>query len=117
VSKLQLPEGLPIVRLWAEDYTDWEGEDALMVHAILPEGLEVERVTGRDVNDAKSAIRDSLRAAGVTVFAYITMYKQSEVDEIEEDDEPIWESLLAQSEWLIGIGEDSGRSRQQSQRD
>jgi hypothetical protein len=87
VSKLQLPEGLPIVRLWAEDYTDWEGEDALMVHAILPEDLEVEKVKGRDVSFAKSAIRDSLRAAGVTVFPYITMYKQSEADENSEDAE------------------------------
>jgi hypothetical protein len=85
LGKLQLPDGLPIVRLWAEDYTDWQGEDALMVHAILPEELEVEKVAGRDVILTKSAIRDSLRAAGVTVFPYITMYKQSEADEDSQD--------------------------------
>jgi hypothetical protein len=80
-----LPESVPIVRLWAEDYSDWEGNDALMVHAILPEDLEVERVKGRDFSLAKAAIRDSLRAQGVSVFPYITMYKASEADENSEN--------------------------------
>jgi hypothetical protein len=86
LKTLQLPSGVPIVRLWAEEYLDSSGEDALLVHAILPEDLDVERVRGRDIGQAQTAIRDSLRAQGITVFPYIEMYKASEAD--ENSDEP-----------------------------
>jgi hypothetical protein len=85
LKAIDLPESVPIVRLWAEDYSDWEGNDTLMVHAILPEDFAVERVKGRDFSLAKAAIRESLRAQGVSVFPYITMYKASEAE--EESDE------------------------------
>lgn len=87
LQTLQLPASVPIVRLWAEDYTDWEGEDALMVHAILPEELDVGQLKGRELNIATSAIRDSLRSQGITVFPYITMYKASEAEEDSEGNE------------------------------
>ena len=87
LKRLKLPASVPIVSLWAEDYTDWEGEDALMVHVILPEDLDVEQLKGREVNMATSAIRDSLRSQGITVFPYITMYKASEAEEDSEGTE------------------------------
>lgn len=85
LETIALPDSVPLVRLWAEDYSDWGGNDALMVHAILPEDLAVEQVSGRDFSLAKAAIRDSLRAQGISVFPYITMYKASEAEEEAEE--------------------------------
>ena len=87
LNTLRLPAGIPIVRLWAEDYTSWQGDDALMVHAILPEDLDIKQVTGRDINLAKEAIRDSIWSQGVTVFPYIKMYKASEAQQVTEETE------------------------------
>jgi hypothetical protein len=87
LKRLKLPASVPIVRLWAEDYTDWEGEDALMVHAIVPEELDVDQVKGRDVSMTTTAIRESLRSQGITAFPYIKMYKASEVEEVSGESE------------------------------
>ena len=85
LKTLKPPPAIPIVRLWAEDYTNWQGEDALMVHAILAEDLDVDQVKGRDVGLTKMAIHDSLQSQGITVFPYIRMYKASEVEDDSEE--------------------------------
>lgn len=81
LSKLSLPASLPVVRLEAQDYTDSLGEPSLRILAVLDESVDVEHFSGDDVGQFKRAIRDSLRSHGITVFPYVFLAKQSELDE------------------------------------
>jgi hypothetical protein len=87
LKTLSLPPGLPVTRLEVEDYTDADGEPALRVLAVIEESVVVEQVNGRDVVAMKSAIRDSLRQRGITLFPYVFIAKQSELDEEENEEE------------------------------
>ncbi|MCC7422284.1 MAG: hypothetical protein IT428_18555 [Planctomycetaceae bacterium] len=76
---LALPTGGPrILRLEVEEYVDHSGDDALRVWAILPNDVDVEGLTGRWVVDFKGAIRDALRAQGISLFPYISIAPESE---------------------------------------
>jgi hypothetical protein len=44
----------------------------------LPNDVDVEGLTGRWVVDFKGAIRDALRAQGISLFPYISIAPESE---------------------------------------
>lgn len=81
LKNLSLPASLPVLRVETEEYTDWEGEPALRVLVVVPESVDPEKVSGADVGDLKFAIRTALRQHGVTLFPYIFLASQSELDE------------------------------------
>lgn len=85
IKNLSIPSALPVVRVEAKDYTDSTGEPSLRVLVVLEESVDVENVTGKAVGELKSAIRDSLRKHGVSLFAYIFLAKPSELAETDED--------------------------------
>ncbi len=72
-----------MVAVEAEDYTDSTGEPALRILVTLDEAADVESLPGEAIGKLKSAIRDSLRRHGVTVFPYIFLAKPSELAEAE----------------------------------
>ena len=86
LEKLKLPPNPKVVEVRVEDYVDTSGEDALRVLVILDEQVEVEKVTGREVINLKTAIRDQVRALGVELWPYISLAKQSELDEKDSEE-------------------------------
>jgi hypothetical protein len=85
--KSELPVNPRIVDIRVEDYVDTDGEDALRVTVILDEGVQVENVKAEDTIALKSAIRQRIREQGVDLWPYIRLAKQSELDELDEEDE------------------------------
>ena len=83
--KSNLPRNPRVVDIRVEDYVDTDGEDALRVTVILDERVNVEKVSGQDVTDLKTAIRDRIRGLGVELWPYIHLVKQSELDEKDEE--------------------------------
>ncbi len=81
---LSLPRIPPVVAVEAEDYTDSSGEPALRVLVTLDETADVENFSGDGIRKLKSAIHDSLRRHGVTVFPYIFLAKPSELAEADD---------------------------------
>lgn len=81
---LSLPPSPRVVAVEAEEYTDSSGEPALRVLVTLDEATDVEGLPGDAIGKLKSAIRDSLRQHGVTVFPYIFLAKPSELAETDE---------------------------------
>ena len=57
----------------------------MRVTVILDERVNVEKVSGQDVTDLKTAIRDRIRGLGVELWPYIHLVKQSELDEKDEE--------------------------------
>lgn len=82
---LKLPPSIPVTRLEVEDYTDWDGEPAIRVLAVLDESVDVEKVSGAAAGDFKDAIHDSLRKHGITLFPYVFFAKPSELAETDEE--------------------------------
>lgn len=89
VSKMRskLPRQPKVVDIRVEDYVDTDGEDALRVRVILDESVDVEKVDGDDIMAVKRTIHDRIRGLGVELWPYIRMAKQSELDEVDEEDE------------------------------
>lgn len=85
VKNLPTLPGLTVTRLDAEDYTDSTGEPSLRVWVILDESVEVEKISGAAVGNLKSAIRKNLREHGISVFPYIFLAKQSELEDTNEE--------------------------------
>ena len=83
-SKLPVLPNLKVVSMTAEEYTDWTGDDSLRVTVILDESVEIEAVTGKETGDLKRAIHQQIQAHGITLFPYIFLAKQSELDEVED---------------------------------
>ena len=83
--KPKLPRNPRVVDIRVEDYVDADGEDALRVTVILDERVKIEKVSGQDISDLKSAIHDRIRELGVELWPYIFLAKQSELDEDDED--------------------------------
>lgn len=81
---LSLPPSPRVVSVEAEDYTDSSGEPALRVLVTLDEAADIENLSGEAIGKLKSAIRDSLRRHGVTVFPYIFLAKPSELAEADD---------------------------------
>ena len=85
LKRLPLPHSPHVTKLEAEDYTDSSGEPSLRILVTLDETTDIGRVSGEDVGELKSVIRESLRNHGINVFPYIFLAKPSEL--LESDDE------------------------------
>ena len=85
VNKLSIPPSLHVLKIDAEDYTDWTGDPALRISVLLDESTEIEKVTGKDVGDFKGAIHDNLLKHGITLFPYIFLAKPSDLVEVDEE--------------------------------
>lgn len=85
LKNLSVPPSLHVLSVEAEDYTDWDGEPALRVTVVLDDSTDEEKISGAVVGAFKSAIRESLRAHGISLFAYIFLTKPSEIADISED--------------------------------
>jgi hypothetical protein len=83
--KSKLPATPRVVDIRVEDYVDTDGEDALRVTVILDEDVEPEQITAEDAIALKTAIRQRVRDQGVDLWPYITLAKQSELDEDDEE--------------------------------
>jgi hypothetical protein len=83
--KSKLPKDPKVVDIRIEDYVDTDKEDALRVTVVIDEDVDVEKVSGQDITDLKSAIRHRIRELGVELWAYIFVAKQSEIDEDDEE--------------------------------
>ena len=71
LATLKLPPRPKVLSVDVEDYTDADGDDALRITVVLTEDTDLSTVTGEDVRRLKSAIHESLRNIGVTLFPYI----------------------------------------------
>jgi hypothetical protein len=79
LDALDLPPKPRVLAIEAEDYVDWTGDDALRVWVTIAEDTtDADVSNGRAIGQLKSAIRESVRAKGVTLFPYITLTKPSE---------------------------------------
>jgi len=87
IGQLDIPPELPITRIEVEDYTDSDGDPSLRLLVVLGESVEIDQNTGKLISDLKSRIRKSLREHGITVFPYIFLAKQSELDSRDDDEE------------------------------
>ncbi|MEX2171414.1 MAG: hypothetical protein WD851_18995 [Pirellulales bacterium] len=103
LKKLRLPPRPVIVDVEVEDYADWEGIDALRIQLILSEDTTDVDLTGESGLAIKAALRDALLSQGIEEFPYMSFAKRSELEEIEEDSEPIWESLLNEAKRLVDV--------------
>ncbi|MCE9556099.1 MAG: hypothetical protein K8T91_22350 [Planctomycetes bacterium] len=83
---LKLPAHPTVVNIEAEDYTNWSGDDALRVNVTLAGDTDEEKILGEEVIALKSAIQDSLRSHGITVFPYIFLRKAGP-SEVESDED------------------------------
>ncbi len=86
LGNLPLPASLPVSRLEAEDYTDSTGEPSLRILVVLDEGTDLTKVSGDDVGELKSVIRESLRNHGITIFPYIFLAKPSELEDTSDEE-------------------------------
>jgi hypothetical protein len=87
LSQLSIPAELPISRIEVEDYTDSDGEPSLRILVVLDESVQIGSNTSKLVGDLKSRIRKNLRRHGVTLFPYIFLAKQSDLDATDDEDE------------------------------
>ena len=83
LKNLNLPPRPPIDLIEVEDYVTWDGDEALRVQVILGEDTTDEDITGEAVIAIKSAIRESLFAAGIERFPYTSLAKRSELEELD----------------------------------
>jgi hypothetical protein len=86
LKSLHLPPSPPVLLLEAEDYTDSAGEPSLRILVVLDEKTDISHVSGEEVGELKSVIRESLRNHGVTVFPYIFLAKPSELQDAEDQE-------------------------------
>jgi hypothetical protein len=86
LKTLSLPQGIPVLRVETEDYTDWEGQPALRVLVVIAESVDPYKISGQDVGNLKAAIRQALKRHGMTLFPYIFLAKQSELDEPADEE-------------------------------
>ena len=85
LKNLPLPAGLHVLRIDAEDYTDWDGDPALRISILLDESTDVEKLSGAAVGDFEQAIQANLRKHGVVLFPHFFYAKPSELAETGED--------------------------------
>jgi hypothetical protein len=79
LDKLDLPPKPRVLAIEAEDYVDWSGDEALRVLVTIAEDTADEELrNGPAIIQLKNAIRDSIRAKGITLFPYIRVGKPSE---------------------------------------
>jgi hypothetical protein len=68
LEKLPVPEGMRILKIEAEDYTDWDGDPALRISVLLDESTDVKKVSGAAVSGFQLVIHDNLQKYGITLF-------------------------------------------------
>jgi hypothetical protein len=79
LDKLDLPPRPRVLAIEAEDYVTYDGDEALRVWVVIAEDTTDEDVrNAQAIIQLKDAIRDNIRAEGVTLFPYITLTKPSE---------------------------------------
>lgn len=87
LKKLKLPPKPRVLSIEPEDFVDWEGEEALRIWVVIAEDTtDEELLNGRATIELTRAIRDSLRAKGVTLFPYISFTKPSEQRPDDEEE-------------------------------
>src|SRR4051794_4275825 len=85
LKNLPVPPAMRILKIDAEDYSDWDGDPALRISVLLDESTDVAKVTGDEVGDFKRAVHDNLIGQGIDLFPYIFFSKPSELAEEDED--------------------------------
>jgi hypothetical protein len=85
LKNLAIPASMPVLKIDAEDYTDWDGDPALRITVLLDDSTDVEKITGAEVSNFKLAIHDNLLKNGITLFPYIFFATPSELAETDED--------------------------------
>ena len=74
-----------VLKIDAEDYTDWDCDPALRISVLLDDSTDIDKITGAEVGDFKLAIHDNLLKYGITLFPYVFLAKPSELAETDED--------------------------------
>ena len=85
--KLTLPDSLHVIGMETEEYVDWQGAESLRVNVTIADETDLSRVTGLDVIELKSAIRERLLQNRILLFPYIFIAKPSELLEVDDDDQ------------------------------
>jgi hypothetical protein len=88
LSKLRskLPKSPKVTEIRVEDYVDTSGEDALRIWVILDDSVTDDQLLrGDDIIALKSTIRDRVFKLGVGLWPYVSIARQSELDEDDED--------------------------------
>jgi len=60
---------------------------SLRILAVTGESIEIDKKTSRLIGDLKNRSHDSLQDHGITLFPYIFIAKQSELDSRDDDEE------------------------------
>jgi hypothetical protein len=77
-KSLSLPARPPVETIESEHYEDSSGQDSLEIWVILSDSTPDEDLTGENVMQIKSAIRESLRRNGIRLFPYVRLVKRSD---------------------------------------
>jgi hypothetical protein len=85
LKNLPVPAGMHVLSIDAEDYTDWDGDDALRVNVVIDDATDVDKISGAEVSVFKLAIMDNLRKDGIMLFPYVFFAKPSELAETDEE--------------------------------
>ena len=85
--KKALPREPRVERIESEEYVNADGEDALKVTVVLSNDTTDEQLSGDNSLALKSAIYDSLQAAGISLFPYIFLATEAELEELKRDEE------------------------------
>jgi len=79
LKNLKLPPKPHVLSIEAEDYVDWSGDDALRVWVVIDENTtDEELLNGPAAVQLRTAIHDSLRKKGITLFPFVRVVKPSE---------------------------------------
>jgi len=85
--KKALPREPHVERIESEEYVNADGEDALKITVMLSDDTTLEQLTGENVVSLKSAIYNALRAERISLFPYIFLATQAELDELKREEE------------------------------
>ena len=77
-GKLKLPDRPRVTHVWAEDYTDWSGDDALAVFILLADSTPKSDRTYEQIEPIERAVFDALRDSGESRFPYLTTILERE---------------------------------------
>lgn len=78
LQNLPLPPRPSVVEIRFHPYEDSAGEDSLEIIVLLNDETTDDDLTGENVMQITSSIRDSLIAKGIKLFPYVRLIKQSE---------------------------------------
>lgn len=84
LENVAFPPGLKVVSVTVEDYTNDEGETALLVNVLLDAATQQETVTGRDLLALHRAISNWLDEKGNRLFPYIIVKNDGDLPAEDE---------------------------------